>query len=97
MIEFVSRERAIELVGTEPVVFAEVVAGTDDARSLEVHVMRPTGGGLHEVVRDDTGPLPDETVREHVTRIVETHGARYAVLYPGEEKWPPTWADPGRE
>jgi hypothetical protein len=92
MVDFVSRERAKELVRSEPVVFAEVMGEATGAQSLEVHVMRPTAAGLHEVERDDTGPLPGEAAREHVARIAAARGVRYATIYPAEDRWPPPWA-----
>ena len=92
MVEFVSRERATELVRSEPVVFAEIMGEATGAPSLEVHVMRPTRRGLHEVERDATGPVPGETVPELVARIAAARGARYATIYPAEDRWPPPWA-----
>jgi hypothetical protein len=92
MVDFVNRERAKELVRREPVVFAEIMGEVMGAPSLEVHVMRPTATGLHEVERDDTGPVAGETVDELVARIAAARGVRYATIYPAEDSWPPPWA-----
>ena len=59
-----------ELVRHEPVVFAEVMTEGRREPSLEVHVMSPVRGGLHELERDDTGPVPGEKVRELVALCV---------------------------
>ncbi|HSL71013.1 MAG TPA: hypothetical protein VK864_12275 [Longimicrobiales bacterium] len=58
MVYFVDPESAKSLALHETVVFAELMDGAEDARPLEVHVMRPTGYGLYEVERDDTGTAP---------------------------------------
>jgi hypothetical protein len=92
MVEFVDPERAKELVRSEGVVFAEVVAQAMAEQTLEVHVMRPAGGGLYEVERDDTGPVPDESVHALVARIAAGNACRYATIYPAEDRWPPAWA-----
>jgi hypothetical protein len=89
MVEFITPERAKDLVRGEPVVFAEVMSGEP---SLEVHVMRPAGDCLYEMERDDTGPVPGESVDALVARIAEAHGCRYATIYPAEDGWPPAWA-----
>jgi hypothetical protein len=91
-LDFVDRERAKDLVRTEPVVFAEIMGEGMGEQSLEVHVMRPGAGGLYEVERDDTGPIPGETVQALVARIAAAHRCRYATIYPAEDRWPPPWA-----
>jgi hypothetical protein len=93
MVDFISPERAKDLVRTEPVVFAEVMDKSKSARSLEVHVMRPTAGGVYEVERDDTGPVASESVEQLVARIAAARSCRYATIYPAEDRWPPPWAD----
>jgi len=93
MVDFISREQAKDLVRNEPVVFAEVMDKTAGMRSLEVHVMRPSAGGLYEVERDDTGPVASESVEQLVSRIAAARGCRYATIYPAEDRWPPPWAD----
>ncbi len=92
MLLFIDPERAKELVRTEPVVFAEVMAQATAGWTLEVHVMRPTRHGLYEVERDDTGPVAGESVQALVARIALAHGCRYATVYPAEDRWPPPWA-----
>jgi hypothetical protein len=92
VISFVDAERAKNLVRSEPVVFAEIVCQAGGERSLEVHVLRRAGPGLHEVERDDTGPMPNETVEAFVAKIAAAHGCRYATIYPAEDRWPPAWA-----
>ena len=92
MVEFISPERAKDLVRKELVVFAEVMGEAKAQLALEVHVMRPTGEGCYEVERDDTGPVPGETVHALVARIAAAHGSRYATIYPAEDRWPPPWA-----
>lgn len=93
MVDFIPKDRAKDLVRSEPVVFAEVMDKTSGAHSLEVHVMRPTTGGVYEVERDDTGPLASETIEQLVARIAAARGCRYATIYPAEDRWPPPWAD----
>jgi len=91
VLDFVDHERAKELVRTEPVVFAEIMGEGMGKQSLEVHVMRPGADGLYEVERDDTGPVPGETVQALVARIAAAHCCRYATIYPAEDRWPPAW------
>jgi hypothetical protein len=92
MVQFVSWERAQELVRQEPVVFVEIMTGAAGRPSLEVHVMYPTREGLQEAERDDTGPVRDEKVRELVTRIAAARNVRYAAIRGAEDHWPPAWA-----
>lgn len=92
VLDFVNHERAKELVRKEPVVFAEIMGEGMGEQSLEVHVMRPGADGLYEVERDDTGPVPGETVQALVARIAAAHRCRYATIYPAEDHWPPPWA-----
>jgi hypothetical protein len=92
MVDFVTPRQAKLLVLHEPVVFAEVVAEGVVEKALEVHVMRPAPGGLYEEERDDTGPVPGETVQARVARIAAAHGCRYATICPAEDRWPPPWA-----
>lgn len=92
ILDFVDRERAKELVRKEPVVFAEIMGEGMGEQSLEVHVMRPGADGIYEVERDDTGPIPGETVQALVARIAAAHRCRYATIYPAEDCWPPQWA-----
>lgn len=95
MVHFVDPESAKSLARHETVVFAELMDGAEDERPLEVHVMRPTGVGLYEVERDDTGPLTRERARALIARIAGEHNCRYATLYPAENRWPPPWATAG--
>ena len=60
MVDFVTWREAKELVRREPVLFAEIMTQTPETQSLEIHVMTPTGAGLHELERDDTGAMPGE-------------------------------------
>jgi hypothetical protein len=92
VVHFVDPDCAKVLVRSEPVVFAEVMAGAAPAQALEVHVMCPTSKGLYEVERDDTGPVSSETVHALVERIALAHRCRYATICPAEERWPPAWA-----
>ena len=92
MVHFVDPESAKSLARHETVVFAELMDGAEDERPLEVHVMRPTGYGLYEVERDDTGPLTRERARALIARIAAEHNCRYATIYPAENRWPPPWA-----
>ena len=92
MVEIIDPERAKDLVRTEPVVFAEIMGEGMGKQALEVHVMRPDGRGLYEEERDDTGPVPGESVTALVARIAAEHRCRYATVYPAEDRWPPAWA-----
>lgn len=92
MVNFVSFERAKELVRHEPVVFAEIMSERPDAESLELHVMYRYGVRLHEAERDDTGPVPKGSVRDVVARVAAARDVRYATIYQAEEQWPPPWA-----
>jgi hypothetical protein len=89
---FVDPERAKDLVRSEPVVFAEIVGRAGSDPCLEVHVLRRVGRSLYEIERDDTGPVPGETVEALIARIAAVHGCRYATLYEAEDRWPPPWA-----
>jgi hypothetical protein len=91
-VAFVAPERAKDLVRGEPVVFAEIVGDGGDESSLEVHVLRRAGHYIYEIERDDTGPIPGETVQALVARIAAAHHCRYATIYPAEDRWPPCWA-----
>jgi len=91
-LDFVDRERAKDLVLKEPVVFAEIMGEGMGEQSLEVHVMCPDVDGPYEAQRDDTGPVPGETVQALVARIAAAHRCRYATIYPAEDRWPPPWA-----
>ena len=91
-VAFVDPESAKDLVRGEPVVFAEIVGQGSDERSLEVHVLRRAGHYIYEVERDDTGPIPVETVHALVARIAAVHHCRYATICPAEDRWPPAWA-----
>lgn len=92
MVTFVTWQQAKQLVLREPVVFAEIVDRSDGEQSLEVHVMSPVGHNLHELERDDTGPVPGESVLELVSRIADERRVRYAAISGAEEQWPPSWA-----
>jgi hypothetical protein len=92
MVHFVDPESAKSLALHETVVFAELMGGAEDEWPLEVHVMRPTGNGLYEVERDDTGPLTPERARALIARIAAEQNCRYATIYPAENRWPPPWA-----
>jgi hypothetical protein len=92
MVQFISRKKAMELVRSEPVVFAEIVSRSVGGPSLEVHVMHPVPHGAYEVERDDTGPVSSENVEQLISRIAAARGCRYATIYPAEENWPPPWA-----
>ena len=85
MVVFVHPEKARNLVRSEPVVFAEIVGKPSGERSLEVHVLRRSGQAVHEVERNDTGPMPRETMKAIVCQIAAAHGCRYATLYAAEE------------
>lgn len=88
---FVDPERARRLVRTQPVVFAEIMGEASGTQTLEVHVMRPAAGGIHEVERDDTGPVTGEKAQIIVAQIAAAHNCRYATIYPAETRWPPSW------
>jgi hypothetical protein len=60
LVGLVDPERAKELVRREPVVFAEIMSEGTGEQVLELHVMRPSGNGLYEEERDDTGPVPEK-------------------------------------
>ncbi len=96
MVDFVPPEEARALARVEPVVFAEIMAEGRDDKALEVHVLRPSGDGLYEQERADTGPVAGETVHALVARIAALHGCRYASIGPAEDRWPPAWASSRR-
>ena len=97
VIQFVDPESAKRLARHETVVFAELLGPPLDERALEVHVMRPCGGGLYEVERDDTGLVSADRAYALVARIAAAHRCRYATIYPAEERWPPPWASARRD
>ncbi len=92
MVDFVSWREAKDLVQREPVLFAEIMAQTPETQSLEIHVMTPTGAGLHEIERDDTGAMPGEKVHDLLARIAAARNVRYAAIGRAEDEWPPRWA-----
>ena len=91
-IHFVDPESARSLALHETVVFAELMGAAEDEAPLEVHVMRPTGDGLYEVERANTGPLTRERARGVIARVAAEHNCRYATIYAAEHGWPPQWA-----
>lgn len=92
MVDFVGWQRAEELARSEPVVFVEIMGEAPGARSLEVHVMSPSGERLHELQRDDTGLVALEDIRDVITRIAAARNVRYAAIRRAEDSWPPPWA-----
>lgn len=88
-LDFVSPARAETLVRRQPVVFAEILAESAGARTLEVRVMRPMAGGVYEVERDDTGPVAAETVYAIVAQIAAAHRCRYATIYSSVDRSAP--------
>ena len=59
MVDFISCEQAKELAHAEPVAFVEIMGEAPGARSLEVHIMSPSGVHLHEIERaEDRWPPP---------------------------------------
>lgn len=92
MVDFVTWQKAKELVRREPVLFAEIMGETPETQTLEVHVMTPTGAGLHELERDDTGAVPGEKVHDLLARIAAARRVRYAAIRGAEDEWPPRWA-----
>lgn len=92
MVDFVGWQRAEELARSEPVVFVEIMGEAPGARSLEVHVMSPSGERLHELQRDDTGLVALEDIRDVITRIAASRNVRYAAIRRAEDSWPPPWA-----
>jgi len=92
MVEFIGWQRAEELARIEPVIFVEIMGEAPGARSLEVHVMAPSGVHLHELERDDTGLVPMENIEAVVDRIAASRNVRYAAIRRAEDRWPPSWA-----
>ena len=43
MVDFISWQKAKELARAEPVIFVEIMGEAPGERSLEVHVMSPSG------------------------------------------------------
>ena len=92
MVDFIGWQRAEELARTEPVIFVEIMGEGPGTRSLEVHVMSPSGERLHELQRDDTGLVALEDIRDVITRIAASRNVRYAAIRRAEDSWPPPWA-----
>ena len=92
MVNFVGWQKAQELARAEPVIFVEILGEAPGARSLEVHVMSPSGVHLYELERDDTGLVPLEDIEEVVARIAASRNVRYATIRRAEDRWPPSWA-----
>ena len=92
MVNFVGWQKAQELARAEPVIFVEILGEAPGARSLEVHVMSPSGKHLHELERDDTGLVPLEDIEDVVARIAASRNVRYATIRRAEDRWPPPWA-----
>lgn len=92
MVGFVGWQKAQELARAEPVIFVEILGEAPGARSLEVHVMSPSGVHLYELERDDTGLVPLEDIEEVVARIAASRNVRYATIRRAEDRWPPSWA-----
>ena len=92
MVNFIGWQKAQELARAEPVIFVEIMGEAPGARSLEVHVMSPSGEHLHELERDDTGLVPLEDIEALVARIAASRNVRYAAIRHAEDRWPPPWA-----
>jgi hypothetical protein len=92
MVDFIGWQKAMELAHAEPVIFVEIMGEAPGARSLEVHVMSPSGVHLHELERDDTGLVPLEDIQDVVARIAASRNVRYAAIRRAEDRWPPPWA-----
>ena len=92
MVHFVGWQKAKELARTEPVIFVEIMGEAPGGRSLEVHVMSPSGVHLHELERDDTGLVSLEDIQGVVDRIAASRNVRYAAIGRAEDRWPPPWA-----
>jgi len=72
-------------------VFAEVVNDEPGGQTLQVHIMTPTTGGLHEAERDDTSRAPARSgARAHRT-IATAQSVRYAMIRSAEDQWTPEW------
>lgn len=92
MVNFIGWQRAQELARVEPVIFVEIMGEASGARSLEVHVMSPSGKHLHELERNDTGLVALEDIQDVVARIAASRNVRYAAIRRAEDRWPPPWA-----
>lgn len=92
MVNFVGWQKAQELARVEPVIFVEIMGEAPGARSLEVHVMSPSGKRLHELERDDTGLVSLDDIEAVVAGIAASHNVRYASIRRAEDRWPPPWA-----
>jgi hypothetical protein len=92
MVTYISWDNAKLRAREEPVIFAEVMSHGPQGQEIEIHVMRPTRHGLHEVERDDPGRMSGEDVDAAIARIAAAHGVRYAAIRGAEDHWPPDWS-----